>query len=153
MSTEIKFQKGMEVNCNFDQFLYSHQVLPSEIDQFKVVHYSRYYEWISACLLNLLSNVNVDIFNNKYNFEIRVAKVQAAYLSSAKINDVVNVVIHRMILFEKYMHVYFRLKNNSGKVLMRANLVVACVDSSGELTEIPDHVINNLINISNKKDV
>lgn len=91
---------------------YHHEVMPGEIDSFQVVNYSRYYEWLSAALLKFFENQGLDATGKFENGtkEMRVARVKTAYISSARIGEQVDVIIHRLTLKQRHMVIYYRVK-------------------------------------------
>jgi acyl-CoA thioesterase FadM len=126
---------------------YYHKVMPAEVDSFQVVNYSRYYEWLSAALLQFLK---LQGLNTTGRFEdatkqMRVARVRAAYVYSARIGDTVKIIIHRIKVKQRHMVLYFRVQSRQ-RVLLRSILTVAFVDTrTNALSQTPADLIRGLI--------
>ena len=126
---------------------YEHRVLPEEVDAFRVVHYSNYLKWCSNTLINFFehNNLGAGVFDNEKT-QIRVGRVNIVYIKSAKFQDRINVQIVKLIPQRKSLEVKLKIMTEE-KVLVRAKITIAFVDSNtSELVNIPNEV-ESLINI------
>jgi acyl-CoA thioesterase FadM len=80
--------------------------------------------------------------------EIRVGRVQAAYVGSARLGDHVEAVVRRWTL-ERCSLVVHCVVQCAGRVLVRGRLTVAFIESAtGALTETPDEVRAALVGLT-----
>lgn len=118
-----------------------HRVIAEEVDVFHVVHFSKYLAWFSAALIAAFESrgLGPGRFDND-TVQIRVARVQVAYLKSARLNDVVEVEVLRMEFRSKGLLVH--VQGRVGKdLLARGRLTIACVAAAnGELAALPEEV-------------
>lgn len=119
-------------------FEWKHRVLPEEVDAFKVVHFSNYFKWCSAALIEYFheNGLGLGIFDNG-DTEIRVGRINATYIESARLNDVVTVIIKQITNHRNSIQLKILIKVDD-KLLNRTKMTVAFVNNkSGILVETP----------------
>lgn len=118
-----------------------HRVPAAEVDSFHVVHFSKYLGWFSAAMVAAFERRGLGPGRFDHGrVEIRVARAQAAYLKSARLDDLVEIDIVRVDTRASGLLVVARARIGA-TLLARARLTIACVNPvSGELVGLPDEV-------------
>jgi len=122
-----------------------HRVQPVEVDGFQVVHFSNYLRWYSSAMMAAFEakSLGPGRFDDG-RVEIRVGRVQAAYISSARLGDEVTIDVMDLTTTRNGMLFAFRA-SCEGRLLSRARLQVAFVDAeTGRLTTPPADVVQAL---------
>lgn len=119
-----------------------HRVQPVEVDGFQVVHFSNYLRWYSGAMMAAFeaSGFGPGRFGDG-RIEIRVGRVQAAYIASARLGDEVTVEVIDLTLTRNGLLVVMRA-TSEGRLLSRARIAVAFVEAdTGRLAAPPADVI------------
>lgn len=118
-----------------------HRVPAAEVDGFNVVHFSKYLGWYAVAMIAAFVARGLGPGRFAGNtVEIRVARVQAAYVKSACLDDLVTVDVLRIELRRTGMLVHAQARVGDD-LLARARLTIACVSSGdGQLVKLPDEV-------------
>lgn len=118
-----------------------HRVLAEEVDAFHVVHFSKYLGWFSEALIAAFESrgLGPGRFDND-TVQIRMARVQVAYLKSARLDDLADIDITRVELRNNGLLLYVLVRVDKD-VLARGRMTIACVAAdSGELVRLPEEV-------------
>lgn len=117
-----------------------HRVLPEEVDAFLVVNFSNYLKWCSMTLVDFMRENGVGLKFERDSVEFRVARINANYVSSARLEDVITIYMNSFEMKRKKLELSFVIKENE-RILTRVKLAVAFVFSeSAGLTEIPQEL-------------
>lgn len=117
-----------------------HRVLPEEVDAFLVVNFSNYLKWCSMTLVDFMRENGVGLKFERDSVEFRVARINANYVSSARLEDVITIYMNSFEMKRKKLELSFVIKENE-RILTRVKLAVAFVFSENAgLTEIPQEL-------------
>lgn len=118
-----------------------HRVPAAEVDSFHVVHFSKYLGWFSAAMVAAFEERGLGPGRfDEGKVEIRVARAQAAYLKSARLDDLVEIDIQRIEPRANGLLVVAQARVGTS-LLARARLTIACVNPvNGELVRLPHEV-------------
>jgi acyl-CoA thioesterase FadM len=135
--SEVELQKLLILSP-----LLTHQVSASEVDFFNVTHYSRYYVWMSDAMFNLFKYLELDSRGfDSGTVEYRVARVQASYIKSARLGDIIYVELHRITIKQNFIVVYFRITADN-QLLMRSRIKFAFIDGKSKvLVNVPKDLL------------
>lgn len=111
-----------------------------EVDQMGVVHHSQYWQYFEMGRIELLRSQGYSYAElEKLGVLIVVAKASIRYHSPAKFDDVLTLKTRiKKIGAARIDHEYEIKLKDSGLTVATAETTVACVDSDGNLTPLPD---------------
>lgn len=127
------------------EYNYKTRVYYRDVDQMRIVYYSRYLEYFEAARTELLRSIGFDVTKvEEMGYFMPVIACHCDYKRSAKFDDELNIVTKINELPRSSMKIEYEVFNSSKELLITGYTVHSFINSNGKAVKPPKIFIEKL---------
>lgn len=127
------------------EYNYKTRVYYRDVDQMRIVYYTRYLEYFEAARTELLRSIGFDVTKvEEMGYFMPVIACHCDYKRSAKFDDELNIVTKINELPRSSMKIEYEVFNSSNELLVSGYTVHSFINSNGKAVKPPKVFIEKL---------
>lgn len=127
------------------EYNYKTRVYYRDVDQMRIVYYTRYLEYFEAARTELLRSIGFDVTKvEEMGYFMPVIACHCDYKRSAKFDDELNIVTKINELPRSSMKIEYEVFNSSKELLITGYTVHSFINSNGKAVKPPKIFIEKL---------
>lgn len=127
------------------EYNYKTRVYYRDVDQMRIVYYTRYLEYFEAARTELLRSIGFDVTKvEEMGYFMPVIACHCDYKRSAKFDDELNIVTKINELPRSSMKIEYEVFNSSKELLITGYTVHSFINSNGKAVKPPKVFIEKL---------